>query len=125
MIRPEWQRCLYEWIVLVAEKNKCRIEAIDGVEDHLHCLVSLSRTVAVSDLVRELKARSAKWVHDSVPEAQDFRWQEGYGVFTVSYSSLDIVKQYIQNQEMHHKASSYEVEMMRFAQKHDLAWEAE
>src|SRR5690606_41002901 len=67
----------------------------------------------VSDVLRNIKANSSKWLHRDVAGHKDFRWQAGYGAFTVSASQKDIVYQYIANQSEHHKEMSFKEELDR------------
>ena len=87
---------------------------IGGVADHVHLLVGLKATHALADVVREIKKASSHWVHDEIG-MQSFAWQEGYAAFTISATSSEAVRQYIRNQEEHHRKRSYreEVEEMR------------
>ncbi len=77
------------------------------------------------DVVRNLKAGSSRWVHDTFPDVRDFRWQTGYGAFTVSHSSIDVVKAYIANQREHHEKMSFRDELRRLLQKHEVAFDEE
>jgi REP element-mobilizing transposase RayT len=76
---------------------------IGGMNDHIHILVKLKPDKAVSDILRDLKANSTGWMHDVFPRMKDFTWQKGYGAFTVSSSQVEKVRNYILNQEEHHK----------------------
>jgi REP element-mobilizing transposase RayT len=90
--------------------------------DHVHLLVSMSRTLAVADTVRIVKSNSSAWVHDGVGE-REFHWQEGYGAFAVSYSSIDSVKAYIANQAEHHRVRTFQDEFREFLRRHQLEWD--
>jgi REP element-mobilizing transposase RayT len=114
---------LYEYLAGTARGNKCRLTAAGGVADHVHLLVSLGREIAIADLVRELKAGSSRWVHDTFPEMADFAWQAGYGAFSVSASMLDRVTRYINNQAEHHKKQSFQDEYREFLRKHGIEWD--
>ncbi len=72
---------------------------IGGMANHVHLLIRWRPDETISDLVRTIKRNTTIWIHDAFPELSDFYWQEGYGAFTVSYSQVDKVKVYIQNQE--------------------------
>ena len=80
---------------------------VGGVEDHVHVLCHLGKTWAVSDLVRELKRESSKWLKERLP---GFYWQNGYGAFSVDPRELDAVIAYIANQEAHHATESFQDE---------------
>jgi REP element-mobilizing transposase RayT len=86
---------------------------VGGVEDHVHCLCRLAKTLDVSTLVAELKRESSKWVKEVAPRLSDFYWQNGYGAFSISPSHLDRLIQYIRNQEDHHRKESFQDEFRR------------
>src|SRR5260221_5238457 len=75
---------------------------IGGVEDHIHALCLLSRKFAIKDVIEESKTETTKWIKKQGPQYADFRWQSGYGIFSVSESNAEHVKQYIANQAEHH-----------------------
>ena len=91
--------------------------------DHIHILIGLKPSMALADLVREIKADSTnfinknKWVHGR------FSWQEGYGAFSYGHSQLDTIIRYIQNQEKHHQRRSFKAEYLTLLRKFDIAFE--
>jgi len=93
--------------------------AIGGVADHVHILVDMPSTVALSDLVRTIKSNSSRWVHESKGRPK-FAWQKGFSGFSVSRSGVDAVIRYIQNQEKHHRRVSYQDEVRAFLKKHGM-----
>lgn len=105
---------LYSQIAAICTKNNTKILAIGGVEDHIHAMVTISKNVAISDLMREIKTSSAHWLKVfNYSEFNRFEWQNGYGAFTVSLPNVEVVKNYIDNQEEHHKKESYANEWNR------------
>jgi len=96
---------------------------VGGVPDHIHMLVTIHQRIAIADLVRNIKAGSSGWVHDTFPNAMDFRWQSGYGAFTVSHSAVDSVRDYIARREHHHTAMTFQEELRLLLRKHDLAFD--
>lgn len=74
---------------------------VNGMNDHVHLLVKLKPTIKFSDFLRDLKANSSKWAKQNINE--NFSWQRRYGGFTVSESQFETVRNYIRNQEQHHK----------------------
>jgi REP element-mobilizing transposase RayT len=97
--------------------------AAGGIEDHVHLLVSLSKTHALSDDLRDIKAESSAWIHKTYPSMKGFGWQVGYGAFTVSYSGLARVKEYIANQAEHHRERSFRDEFRALLQRHGIAFD--
>ncbi len=83
---------------------------VGGVADHVHILCHLSKNWSVSDVVRDLKRESSKWLKDRSPDLSHFYWQNGYGAFSVSPRELDVVTEYIANQESHHATESFQDE---------------
>ncbi len=96
---------------------------IGGTADHVHVLCYLSRTRTISDLVRDLKRESSKWIKTKDPSLADFHWQEGYGVFSVSPSHLRRLRHYIANQEEHHRTESFQDEFRRLLKKYDVEYD--
>ena len=94
-----------------------------GTADHVHLLVTLRQTHALADFMRDLKAGTSGWVHDTFRTLSTFAWQTGYGAFTVSHSGVDAVKAYIANQEEHHKKQTFKDEFRDFLRKHEIEFE--
>jgi REP element-mobilizing transposase RayT len=93
---------------------------INGVEDHVHALVRLSRRFAVMKIIQEAKTETSKWLKRQLPTGKDIAWQAGYGAFSVSASLIEEVKKYIQNQQQHHQRMSYQDEYRELCRRHGL-----
>lgn len=106
----------------LTKSMECLPLEIGGVEDHVHLLIRLSRALSASDFVKELKRNSNAWVKRALPELHDFSWQGGYAVFSVSVSNIDAVRQYIQNQEEHHKKVGFKEELRALLRRHAVEW---
>src|SRR5262249_31114034 len=91
---------------------------VGGIEDHVHILCRLSRTLTVADLVRELKRDSSKWLKTKGQELADFHWQDGYGAFSISPGHVEAVVAYVANQEEHHRRASFQDEFRRLLKKY-------
>lgn len=94
---------------------------IGGVEDHVHILCRLSKTLDMSKLIRELKRESSKWIKAEEPALNDFYWQNGYGAFSVSPSHVPALRKYIAEQEGHHRTESFQDEFRRMCKKYGVA----
>ena len=92
---------------------------VGGVEDHVHVLCHLRKTVAVADLVRDVKRDSSKWAKDQL-RSDDFQWQRGYGAFSISPSHVPAITEYIKNQEEHHHTETFQEEFRRLCRKYGL-----
>jgi REP element-mobilizing transposase RayT len=94
-----------------------------GQPDHVHVLGSIVQTMAVADALRDLKAGSSKWIHRTFPGLRLFDWQDGYGAFSVSVTGLERVKQYILNQEEHHRTVTFQEEFLEFLKRHQIPYD--
>jgi len=121
-ISSELQPRLFEYIGGIVRNHSGCLVAAGGVPDHVHLLVSLGRTIAVADMVHLIKSNSSAWMHDDVG-MRDFQWQDGYGAFAVSYSNVSQVRQYLANQEEHHRERTFQDEFRDLLRRHDLTWD--
>lgn len=111
---------LYPYLGGIIRAEKGVLYEIGGVEDHIHLYLRWLPNATVSDLMRTLKARSSKWIHDTFPSLGAFTWQEGYSVFTVSKSQEGAVKAYIARQREHHKNEDFKTELLRLLRLHEI-----
>ena len=114
---------LYEYIGGVIRKRGGISLAINGIDDHVHVLTKLRPDKAVSEVIRDLKAGSSGWMHQVFPEVQDFKWQNGYGAFTVSASLEQKVSEYIQDQERRHLTVSFRDEFTLLLRKNGIEFD--
>jgi len=122
-IRPDWRDRLYEYLGgILRSEGSCLLSA-GGMPDHIHLLVSLSKQVSVSDCLRTIKSNSSGWIHDEIPRMRGFSWQAGYAAFTVSYSNLGEVRNYIQNQEEHHRKKTFKEELIVFLKANNIEYD--
>ncbi len=126
--RTPWISCevaerLYAYIGGIVRAEKGVLYAIGGVEDHVHLYLRWRPDGSVSDLMRTVKARSSKWVHDTFPNLVAFTWQEGYSVFSVSKSQEGAVKKYIAEQAEHHKKEDFKSELLHFLRAHGVEFD--
>jgi REP element-mobilizing transposase RayT len=121
IVRREMVPHLHAYLVGILANLKCPSIQTGGTADHVHILFSLGRTIALSQVVEEVKKSSSKWLKtQGVPT---FAWQAGYGAFSVSESQAAAVVLYIQNQEEHHRVVSFQEEVRRFLDEHRIAYD--
>jgi REP element-mobilizing transposase RayT len=120
LIAKEWQPRLWAYLGGICEKYEIVPLAVGGTENHVHMLIHLRPKLALAKAVAILKANSPKWMGE---QGKNFSWQEGYGAFSVSASNLDQVFQYIENQEAHHKKTSFEDEFRALLRKHGVEFD--
>lgn len=107
----------------ISKSLDCPTLIVGGVEDHVHLLARLSRTISVSDWVKELKRVSSMWMKEQGPQFQAFSWQAGYGAFSVSQSNISQVTEYIQHQDEHHKKWDYKTEFLELLKRHNVEFD--
>lgn len=98
--------------------------AVGGVEDHVHLLIKWRTDETIATLMREVKSRSSRWIHEELGLGA-FAWQEGYSVFSVSRSGVDELRSYIAGQEEHHRVRSFKEELIEFLERHGVEWHPE
>ena len=121
-IEVSWRARLHEYLGGLVRAADGIPEAVGGVADHVHLLVGLKATHTLSAFVQDIKQTSSRWIHEAVG-AKSFAWQQGYGAFTVSVSNCDAVREYITNQEEHHRTKSFQEEYLAFLQKHGVQYD--
>jgi len=114
---------LHAYLAGILNNLKSNALEINSMPDHVHILFNLSKTLSASRLVEQLKSSSSHWIKEQGILWDG--WQNGYGVFSVSESQLEVVQKYIQNQEVHHKTLSYEDELRQLLRKHRVEFDEE
>ena len=114
---------LHRYMAVVLQDLGCPATLINSVEDHVHVLFELSRTVAVSAVVETVKRSSSKWIKTQGAEFADFSWQAGYGAFAVSESNVASVREYIVGQREHHRKRTFQDEYRAFLDRHGIAFD--
>ena len=104
--------------IIKAKKQKPII--VNGVADHVHVFVGLKPSMKISDLVRDVKNNSSKFINEQKFTGTKFSWQEGYGAFSYAHSQIENVYNYILNQERHHKKKSFREEYLEFLYKFEI-----
>ncbi|MFZ6663227.1 IS200/IS605 family transposase [Peijinzhouia sedimentorum] len=117
--REELQKYISGIITLRGQK----LLSIFAMPDHVHLLVGLNPNIRVSELVRDIKAGSSKFMSDNRWMTGKFSWQEGYGAFSYSKSQIDAVIKYISNQEEHHKKKTFREEYLDFLKKFEIDYD--
>jgi REP element-mobilizing transposase RayT len=121
LITPEIERRLYRNIQSEAQKMKCTVLALNGSADHVHLLVMLPTTLTVAELMQRVKGVSSHFVNNVLGSLEPFKWQGGYGAFSVSRWDVEKIKKYIQRQKEHHQTNELwqELEQAVEFQSHD------
>jgi putative transposase len=114
---------VHKYLGGIARERECQPIIVGGVEDDVHVLVALARTVDAATLVKELKRGSSIWIKTKGDEYGDFSWQTGYGIFSIGFSQLQEVKEYIANQEAHHRKMTFQEEFRRFLERYEIEFD--
>ena len=125
LIHASWKDELYSYISgIITEKGHKSI-IVNGYTDHVHCFIGLKPAMALSDLVRDVKNSSSKFINSKGWVGGKFQWQEGFGAFSYGHSALDNVIAYIQNQKEHHKRIRFKDEYKTFLNKFQIEYKDE
>jgi REP element-mobilizing transposase RayT len=122
-LTPEIDLELYPYMASIFKATKSPALIINGTTDHLHTLLSLSRTVTIADLVEEVKTESSKWIKTKGREFRNFHWQSGYGAFSIGQSQVSSVKRYIARQKDHHRRVTFQDEYRKFLKAYDIEFD--
>ncbi len=120
MINSQFREPLQKYITGIITNQKQKLLTINSVSDHMHILIGQSPTCCLSDLVREIKSESSRFINEKKLSKFKFYWQEGFGAFSYSRSQRDNVIKYITNQEIHHKKSTFKEEYLQFLKKFEI-----
>jgi REP element-mobilizing transposase RayT len=110
LIKREWKDDLYKYVTGIVQNNKCKMLAVGGMPDHIHIFIGYKPTIAIPDLIKDIKLASGSWINDNRLTSHRFNWQEGYGAFSYRLRDVDDICRYIQDQEAHHKGISFKDE---------------
>jgi putative transposase len=113
---------LHEYMGGVAGRLDCIPIKVGGVADHVHVLLRHGREISQSELVKEVKRVSSRWLKTQGAAFKDFEWQGGYAVFSVSPSNLDRVRSYVADQDEHHRRFDYQSELRTLLRRHGVEW---
>lgn len=119
-IRPEIEVAVWSYLGGICRAHGVKALHIGGVDDHVHLLVGLPPTLAVSELMRRLKGESSKWISGEIPQMGGFAWQDGYAAFSVGRSQVDCTIAYISRQREHHAKTTFAEEYRKFVEGHGL-----
>jgi putative transposase len=122
LIQNNWENELYKYIAGIIKGKGQKSIIVNGMPDHVHLFIGLKPTIAISDLVRDVKNNSSHFINTQNYVKNKFEWQEGYGAFSYSHSSIQNVYEYILNQKEHHKIKSFREEYLDFLQKYEIVY---
>jgi putative transposase len=121
-IDAEWRPDLHRYLGACLKKAGCVALDVGGVDDHVHIVAGLRATHCVANVLHDIKKASSLWVHREI-RVPAFKWQEGYGAFTISQSNLPRVRSYVARQEAHHRKRTFQEEYLELLIKHGIEFD--
>ncbi len=125
MIPESFREELQRYISGIIAQDKCRLYSIYCNPDHVHLLVGMRPSLSVSDLTRDIKAVSSRFINEKAILPCHFSWQDGFGAFTYSQSQIENVIGYIKNQPQHHQKQSFKDEYLAILDRFSIKYEKE
>lgn len=113
MLHKNFRLSLFKYVKRHAQQKEIIVDTINGIEDHVHCLVRVKPIQSVVKIVKQLKGSSSRWINSKNVIEMPFAWQVGYGAISVSPSGINKVRQYIIHQERHHEEWNLGEELAR------------
>jgi REP element-mobilizing transposase RayT len=123
LIEPEIENELFPYVASICRACGSPSHAIGGTADHVHIACSLSRIIAVSKLLEEIKRSSSKWIKTKGARFRSFAWQNGYGAFSIGESQLANLKGYIARQREHHRLKTFQEEFREFLTRYQIQYD--
>jgi REP element-mobilizing transposase RayT len=114
---------LHRYLGGILAKLECQPIIVGGIEDHVHLLSALSRTCEAAEMVKEVKRGSSLWIKTKSQDLQDFAWQNGYGIFSIGFSQIESVRNYIAGQEEHHREVSFQDEFRLLLKRYEIEFD--
>jgi REP element-mobilizing transposase RayT len=123
LIPKEHKEELHKYITGIVQNKKQKLIAINSMPDHIHLFIGMKPSIALSDLVRDIKANSSNFINEKKWVRGRFNWQEGFGAFSYGHSQIDVVVKYIQNQEEHHAKKTFKDEYLEMLKKFNVEYD--
>jgi len=114
---------LFDYLGGICKGLNCNPVQVGGYRNHVHILCLLDKQVTQSKLLEEVKKQSSKWIKTIGSQYSNFYWQRGYGIFSVNPKQVDVVTNYIQNQEQHHQKKTFQDEFRAFLKKYEIEYD--
>lgn len=123
LISQHWKTDLHKYIAGIITAKGQKSIVVNGMPDHIHAFIGLKPSMAIADLVRDIKNNSSNFVNTQKLVKGKFAWQEGYGAFSYSHSHIDRVYKYILNQEQHHQKETFRQEYLSLLKKFEIPYD--
>lgn len=125
MIYADWEHTLYKYISGIVREKGQKLIAVNGMPDHVHLLLGIRPSCCLSDLVREIKKSTNKFINEHQLTDRKFEWQVGFGAFSNGHNSLGHVVRYIDNQKAHHRGRCFREEYIDLLKELEIDYKEE
>ena len=122
LLDKKWRTEVFKYMSGIISNKGQKPIIVNGVSDHVHIFIGLRPSMAISDLVRDIKNNSSKFINERNWVKGKFSWQEGFGAFSYAHSQIEQVYQYILNQEKHHQNKTFKQEYLEFLDKFQVEY---
>ncbi len=122
-ITPEIEPELFAYLGGILKNHESRLLDAGGTADHVHLLISQSKNVSLSSLMKDVKKDSSSWIKTKGRHFRNFHWQDGYGAFSIGRSDIPELKKYIASQKEHHRKRTFKEELIEFLEEYGIAYD--
>jgi len=122
MLNKTWREEVFKYMAGIIKAKGQKPIIVNGVADHVHLFIGLKPSMALCDLIRDVKNNTSKFINERKFIRGKFLWQEGYGCFSYSHSHTDNVYRYILNQEEYHRKVTFKEEYLDFLHKFEVEY---
>lgn len=123
LLQKPWSDEIFKYMAGIIKGKNQKPIIVNGVADHVHLFIGLNPSIAVAELVRDVKNNSSNFINEQQYVMGKFAWQEGYGAFSYAHSQIDQVYQYVLNQEEHHRKKTFKEEYIDFLKKFEIKYD--
>jgi len=123
LLQKPWREEVFKYMAGIIKGKNQKSIIVNGVANHVHLFIGLKPSIAVSDLVRDIKNNTSNFINTQKFVHGKFSWQEGFGSFSYAHSQIEQVYQYILNQEEHHRKKTFKEEYLEFLKKFEIEYD--
>lgn len=123
LLDPQWDARLRKYITAIVQNHGHKMISINNVDDHLHMFFGLEPKQSISELLKNVKSESSKWINTEGFCKKNFNWQTGFGAFSYSRADIPRIIRYIENQQVHHQKTSFKTEYIDMLTEHEIEFD--
>jgi len=123
LITPEIEAELFAYMGGILKNHESRLLDAGGTADHVHLIISQSKNIALSSLMKDVKKDSSSWIKTKDQRFRSFHWQDGYGAFSLRPTDIPELNKYIANQKEHHRKRTFQEELIAFLDEYGMTYD--